>query len=164
MHLCAQMISFPLCLMVHPIFENVTSQPALQRFTTDNNECAARFGRMCACRARRGSWSRSSVHVCVVLIFSPFGSFARMGETASSLLVYGADVMRKWLLAPESIMAHSCTLAELMVTVCMREEVGVEVIRVLLTLMLCSLLLSLHVVLAPNRQYCGCPYCCCCCP
>ncbi len=65
MHLCAQMISFPLCLM--------------QRFTTDNNERAARFGRMCACRARRGSWSRSSVHVCVVLIFSPFGSFARMG-------------------------------------------------------------------------------------
>jgi hypothetical protein len=94
-HLCAQIIVFPRCLMVHPILVNVTSHPALQRLTTDSSECDARFGSTCACRARSSNWSSCSVHVWVVQILSPFGSFARIGVAVGCILSNGATVVRK---------------------------------------------------------------------
>ncbi len=94
-HLCAHMIVFPRCVMVHPILVNVTSHPALQRLTTESSECDARLGSTCACRAFSGSWSSSSVHVWVVHILSPFGSFALIGVTVGCMLSNGATLVRK---------------------------------------------------------------------
>ena len=94
-HLCAQIIVFPRCLMVHPILVKVTSHPALQRLTTDRSECDARFGSTCACRACLGNWSRCSVHVCVVHILSPLGSLARIGVAVGCMLSNGAVAVRK---------------------------------------------------------------------
>ena len=106
-HLCPQMIDFPLYFIVHPILLKITSHPALQRLTTEMSECDARCGSTCACRARSGKWLSCNVHVCVVQIVSPFGNFARIGIVAVCMLLKGAAVVRKWLLAPESTMAQS---------------------------------------------------------
>jgi hypothetical protein len=43
----------------------------------------------------------------VVQIVSPFGNFARIGVVAGCMFVNGAVVVRKWLLAPESMIAQS---------------------------------------------------------
>jgi hypothetical protein len=43
----------------------------------------------------------------VVQIVSPFGNFARIGVAAGCMFVKGAVVVRKWLLAPESMIAQS---------------------------------------------------------
>ncbi len=71
------------------------------------SKCDARFGSTCACRAFSGKCSSSNVHVCVVQIVSPFGIFAQIGVVAGCMFVNGAAVVRKWLLAPESMMAQS---------------------------------------------------------
>ena len=106
-HLCPQTIIFPLCLIVHPILVKMTSHPALHRLTTEISECDARCGSTCACRAFSGKFSSCNVHVCVVQIVSPFGNFARIGVAAGCMFVKGAVVVRKWLLAPESMIAQS---------------------------------------------------------
>ncbi len=94
-HLCPQMIVFPLNLIVQPILLKVTSHPALQRLTTEMSECDAKCGSTCACRARLGKWSSCNVHVCVVHIVSLFGSFAQIGDDAGCMLSKGAAVVRK---------------------------------------------------------------------
>ena len=94
-HLCPQMIALPLYLMVQPILLKVTSHPALQRLTTKMRECDAKCGSTCACRARSGNWLSCSVHVCVVQMVSPFGSFALIGAVVGSMLSKGAVVVRK---------------------------------------------------------------------
>ena len=93
------------------------------------------------------------MHVCVVHILSPFGSFARMGSDVGCMLMKGAVVVRKWLLAPESMMAHSCTLSAVRVIVERREGVGVErksVGRELITDVLLFRCNVLHKLFAPN--------------
>lgn len=125
-HLCPQMIDFPLYFMLHPILLNVISHPALHSVTTETREWEDRFGSMCASLARSGRvWSLSR-QVCVEQTMSPFGSLARMGAFVGVISVAGAAVVRKWLLAPESRMAHSCMFSAVSVIVCSSEGVGVE--------------------------------------
>ena len=94
-HLCPQMIVFPLYVIVHPTLEKVTSHPALHRCTTEMSECDAKCGSTCACRAFSGKLSSCNVHVCVVQIVSPFGNFARIGVVADRMWRNGALVVRK---------------------------------------------------------------------
>ena len=110
-HFLPHIMVLPLYLMVHPILLKVTSHPALHSVTTEMREWEARVGRMCAIPALSGNPSMVSSHVWVEQMRSPFGSVARIGVTVGCLFVPGAVVVRKWLLAPESTMAHWFTLS-----------------------------------------------------
>ncbi len=153
-HLLPHSIVRPLYLIVHPILLNVTSQPALQRLTTEMRECDARLGSMWACRACSGRASMSNLHVCVVQMRSPFGSWARMGAFVGCLSVKGAVVVRKWLLAPESTIAQSHAVLSLSEMVLSNDVwVGVELCVGSVTDALLINCLFLHKMFAPNRQY-----------
>jgi hypothetical protein len=94
-------------MMAQPIFVKVTLHPALHMVMTKRRECAARPGMMWAVRARLGRDGRSSVHVWVDDTRSPLGRHAMSRTTAGRMLVAGAANVRKWLVAPESRIAHS---------------------------------------------------------
>ena len=87
-------------------FVNVTVHPALHIVTTESREWDARPGMMWAARAPAGRSGRSRVQVCVDCTLSPFGRRAMRGTVAGTMLVAGASVVRKWLVAPESRIAH----------------------------------------------------------
>ena len=57
------------------------------------------------------------VHVCVELMCAPSGSFTLSGFLAYWRSLVGAAMTKKWLVAPESRMAHSWILCMLMSTV-----------------------------------------------
>ena len=97
--------------MVQLIFVKVTVHPALHMVTTERRECDARPGMMCAARAPAGRFGRSRVHVWVECTLSPLGRQAMRGT-----------VVRKWLVAPESRMAHCLMVAALVVMVLSRTE------------------------------------------
>ncbi len=78
---------------------------ALHRVTMDRSECEARPGIMWAARALGGREGMSRVHVCVECTHAPFGRWVTMGVVVSRILVAGALVVKKWLVAPESRMA-----------------------------------------------------------
>jgi hypothetical protein len=61
---------------------------------------------MWAARALGGRVGMSRVHVCVECTRAPFGRCEIMGVVVGRILVAGASVVRKWLVAPESSMAH----------------------------------------------------------
>ena len=105
-HLCPQTIVRPRYTMVQLIFVNVTVHPALHIVTTESREWDARPGMMWAARAPAGRSGRSRVHVCVDCTLSPLGRRAMRGTVAGTMLVAGASVVRKWLVAPESRIAH----------------------------------------------------------
>jgi hypothetical protein len=63
-------------------------------------------GMMWAFLAAAGSSGRSRVQVCVDCTLSPFGRRATRGTVAAQMFVAGALVVRKWLIAPESRIAH----------------------------------------------------------
>jgi hypothetical protein len=92
--------------MVHPVLVKCTVHPALHRVTTDRNECEARPGIMWEARALGGREGMLRVHVCVECTRAPFGRRATMGVVVGRILVAGVSVVRKWLVAPESRMAH----------------------------------------------------------
>ena len=92
--------------MVHLILVKCTVHPALHRVTADRSKCEARPGIMWAARALGGREGMSRVHVCVECTRAPFGRRAMMGVVVGRILVAGASVVRKWLVAPESRMAH----------------------------------------------------------
>ena len=83
-----------------------TVHPALHRVTTDRSECEARPGIMGAARALGAREGMSRVHVCLECTRAPFGRRATMGMVVGRILVAGALVVNKWLVAPESRMAH----------------------------------------------------------
>ena len=85
----------------------LTSHPALHSCKMESKEWAARPGMMCAILALAGSSGMDRVHVCVELMCAPSGSFTRSGFFASWRSVVGAAMTKKWLVAPESRMAHS---------------------------------------------------------
>ena len=62
---------------------------------------------MCAILALAGSSEMARVHVCVELTRAPSGSFTLSGFFASWLSLLGAAMTKKWLVAPESRIAHS---------------------------------------------------------
>jgi hypothetical protein len=80
--------------------------PALHIVTTESNECDARPGITWAARVPAGRSGRSRVQVCVDCTLSPFGRRAIRGTAAGTMFVAGASVVKKWLVTPESRMAH----------------------------------------------------------
>jgi len=77
-----------------------------------------------------------------------------MGEFVGCMSVNGAVVVRKWLLAPESTIAHSCEVSSVSMTVLsngvwMGVELCVESVTDAL-LINCSFL---HKTFTPNHQY-----------
>jgi hypothetical protein len=85
--------------------------PALHIVTTESNECDARLGITWAARAPAGRSGKSRVQVCVDCTLSPFGRRGMMGTAARTMFVAGASVVKKWLVAPESRMAHCFMVA-----------------------------------------------------
>ncbi len=61
---------------------------------------------MWVARACGGNEGMSMVHVCVECTHLPLGRRAMMGLVVGKMLVAGASLIRKWLVAPESRMAH----------------------------------------------------------
>ncbi len=99
------------------IFVKVTVHPALHMVTMERREWDARPGMMWAALAPTGSAGRSRVQVCVDCTLLPLGRRAMRGTVAGMLLVVGALVVRKWLFAPESRMAHCLMVAASVVIV-----------------------------------------------
>jgi hypothetical protein len=62
------------------------------------------------------------VQVCVDCTLSPLGRQAMRGTVARTMLVAGALVVRKWLVALESRMAHCLMVAALTLIVLRRME------------------------------------------
>ncbi len=96
--------------------------PALHMVTMESNECDSRPGITCAAwmPARRSARSRVQVHVDCTL--SPLGRQAMRNTAARTMLVAGESVVRKWLVAPESRMAHRLMVAALTLIVLRRME------------------------------------------
>ncbi len=74
--------------------------------TTESNKSDARPGIMWVAWAPAGRSGRLRVQVCVDCTLSPLGRRAMRGTAARTMLVASALVVRKWLIAPESRMAH----------------------------------------------------------
>ena len=100
----------------------MTVHPALHMVTMERRECDARPGMMCAVRTPAGRFGRPRVHVWVECTLSPLGRQAMRGTAAGRMLVAGALVVRKWLVAPESRMAHRLMVAASVVMVLSRTE------------------------------------------
>jgi hypothetical protein len=105
--------------MEHPILVKVTVQPVLHIVTTDRRECNVRLGMMWAYLAAAGSSGRSRVQVCIDWTLSPFGRWATRGTVAAQMFVAGASVVRKWLVVPESRIAH-CLMVLALVEIVLR--------------------------------------------
>jgi hypothetical protein len=97
--------------MVQLIFIKVTMHPALHIVTTERNECNARLGITWAAWALAGRSGKLRVQVCVNCTLSPFGRQVMRGTAARTMFVAGALVIKKWLIAPESSMAHCFMVA-----------------------------------------------------
>jgi hypothetical protein len=80
-------------------------------------ECEANRGMMWARRAVVGRSGKSSMHVCVVCTSSALGKRVTMGLMARWMLLTGALVVRKLIIAPESKMAQLLMEPMLMLTV-----------------------------------------------
>ncbi len=109
-------------MIVHPILVKWTVQPALHKLMMDKSECEARPGMMWVARARGGNKGKSMVHVCVECTRLPLGRWAMMGLLVGTMLVAGTLVVRKWLMAPESRMAHCLMVLTLVLIVFKRTE------------------------------------------
>ncbi len=108
--------------MVQLIFVKVTMHPALHMVTMERREWDARPGLMWAALAPMGSAGGSRVQVCVDCTLLLLGRRAMRGTVAGMMLVVGALVVRKRLVAPESRMAHCLLVAALVVVVLRRTE------------------------------------------
>jgi hypothetical protein len=97
--------------MVQLILVKVTMHPALHIVMTESNKCDARPGMTWATRAPAGRSGKSRVQVCVDCTLSPFARRVMRGTAARTMFVAGALVVKKWLVAPESRMAHCFMVA-----------------------------------------------------
>ena len=113
---------WPQNTIVHPIFMKVMVHPALHIVTTDRSECNLRLGMMQAMQAPGGNDGMSRVHVCVERTCSPFGRWVTMGMAVGSMFVACVSDVRKWLVAPESRMAHCLTVLALISIILRRIE------------------------------------------
>jgi hypothetical protein len=93
-------------MIVRPILVKWMVQPALHKLTTDRSECEARPRMMWVVRAHGGNEGMLMVHVCVECTHLPSVRWAIIGLVVGTILVVGASVVRKWLVKPESRMAH----------------------------------------------------------
>ena len=94
----------------------------LHMVTMESSESDVSPGMMWAAQAPTGSSGRLRVQVCVDCTLSPLGRWAVRGTVAGMILVAGASVVRKWLIAPESRMAHCLMVAALVNIVVRRTE------------------------------------------
>jgi hypothetical protein len=62
------------------------------------------------------------VHMCVERTHSPFGRWATMGMALGNMFVAVVLVVRKWLVAPESSLAHRLMVLALISIVLRRIE------------------------------------------
>jgi hypothetical protein len=62
------------------------------------------------------------VHVCVECTRLLLGRWAMMGLVVGTMLVAGGSVIRKWLVAPESMMANCLMVSALVLIVFNRTE------------------------------------------
>ncbi len=69
-----------------------------------------------------GRLGRLRVQVCIDCTLSPLGRRVMRGTEAGMMLLVGALVVRKWLVAPELRMAHCLMVAALVVMVLSRAE------------------------------------------
>ncbi len=99
--------------MVQLILVKVTVHPALHMVTTESSKCDTRLGMTWAERAPASRSGRSRVQVCVGCTLSPLGGRAMRGTVDRTMLMSFALVVRKWLVAPESRMAHCLMVAAL---------------------------------------------------
>jgi hypothetical protein len=113
--------------MAQLIFMKVTMHPALHIMTMESNKCDARPGMTWAARAPAGRSGKSRVQVCVDCTLSPFGRRAMRGTAARTMFVACASVVKKWLIALESRMAHCFMVAALTLIVFRRMEAAVVV-------------------------------------
>jgi hypothetical protein len=121
-HLWPQTMIQPQYTMVHSILVKCTVQPTLHRVTTDRSECKARPGIMWVTQALGGREGVLRVHVCVECTHAPFGRQAMMDVVVGRILVAGASVVRKWLVVPESRMAHLLMVSASVLIVFKRTE------------------------------------------
>ncbi len=96
--------------------------PALHMVTMESSKCAARLGIMWAACVLTGRSGRLRVQVCIDCILSRLGRRAMRGTAARMMLVAGASVVSKWLVAPESRMAHRLMVAASTLIVLRRME------------------------------------------
>ena len=108
--------------MVNMILVKCTVQPALHRVMTNKSECEARPGILWVAQALGGMFGMFRVHVCVECTRAPFGRRAMMGVVVGRILVAGESVVRKWLVAPESRMAHLLMVSASVLIVFKRTE------------------------------------------
>ncbi len=97
--------------MVQLIVVKVTVHPALHIVMTESNDCDARPGITWAAWAPAGRSGKSRVQVCVNCTLSPYGRQAMRDTAARTMFVAGASVVKKWLVTPESRMAHCFMVA-----------------------------------------------------
>ena len=90
---------------------NTTLHPASQNFLVEISDECERPGTMWASVIWSGSHGMFKLHVCVDMIFLPFGNRIWIGLVAFLLLTTGAPSTRKWPVAPESETAYwmACT-------------------------------------------------------
>ncbi len=93
--------------------------PALHIVTMESNECDTRPCITWAAWALAGRSGKLRVQVCVNCTLSPFGRRAMRGTAAGTIFVAGALVVMKWLVAPESRMAH-CFMVEALTLIVLR--------------------------------------------
>jgi hypothetical protein len=96
--------------------------PVLHIVTTESNECDARQGITWAAWAPAGRSGKSRVQVCVDCTLSPFGRWAMRGTAARTMFLAGTLVVKKWLVTPESRMAHHFMVTALTLIVLRRME------------------------------------------
>jgi hypothetical protein len=74
------------------------------------------------CSGANGERGQVEVQVCIDCTLLPLGRRAMRGTVSGMMLVAGALVVRKWLIAPEPRMAHCLMVAALVVIVLRRME------------------------------------------
>ncbi len=96
--------------------------PALHIVTTESNQYDTRPGITWDAWAQAGRSGKSRVHVCADCTLSPFGRRAMRCTAARTMFVAGASVVKKWLIALESRMAHCFMVAALTLIILRRME------------------------------------------
>ena len=92
--------------MQHFSLSNVTVYPASQNFAVESSDACVRPGTMWACVAASFSHGMLMLQVWVEVSIAPSGSVMWIGSVSTFLLTTFAPVLRKWLVAPESLSAE----------------------------------------------------------
>ena len=95
---------------MHSFASKITLHPASQNFLVEINDACANPGTICASVTWFGSHGISRLHVCVDVMFLPFGIVMLIGLLDTCKFVTGAPSTRKWPVAPESEISYSVVI------------------------------------------------------